>query len=50
VDFDTFSGDFTSEAAMLYRSGGRKGAHGEIGSGGSNTYKFHTFSGDVHLK
>jgi DUF4097 and DUF4098 domain-containing protein YvlB len=50
VDFDTFSGDFTSEAAMMYRSGGRKGAHGEIGSGGSNTYKFHTFSGDVHLK
>jgi DUF4097 and DUF4098 domain-containing protein YvlB len=50
VDFDTFSGDLTSDIPMAYRSGGRRGAHGEIGSGGSNTLKFHTFSGDVHIK
>jgi len=50
VDFDTFSGDLTSDIPMAYRSGGRRGAHGEIGSGGTNTLKFHTFSGDVHIK
>lgn len=50
VDFDTFSGDLTSDIPMVYRSGGRRGAHGEIGSGGTNTLRFHTFSGDVHIK
>ena len=50
VDFDTFSGDLTSDIPMAYRSGSRRGAHGEIGSGGANTFKFHTFSGDVHIK
>lgn len=50
VDFDTFSGDLTSDIPMAYRSGGRRGAHAEIGSGGTNTLKFHTFSGDVHIK
>ena len=50
VDFDTFSGDLTSEITMAFRSGNRRGARGEIGSGGSNTFKFHTFSGDVHIK
>jgi DUF4097 and DUF4098 domain-containing protein YvlB len=50
VDFDTFSGDLKSDIPMVYQSGGKKGAHGEIGSGGSNTFKFHTFSGDVHIK
>jgi DUF4097 and DUF4098 domain-containing protein YvlB len=50
VDFDTFSGDLTSDIAMAFQAGGRRGAHGEIGSGGTNTFKFHTFSGDVHIK
>ena len=50
VDFDTFSGDLTSDVPMAYKSGGRRGAHGEIGSGGPNTLKFHTFSGDVRIK
>jgi DUF4097 and DUF4098 domain-containing protein YvlB len=50
VDFDTFSGELTSDVAMSYKSGNRRGAHGEIGSGGTNTLKFHTFSGDVHIK
>ena len=50
VDFDTFSGDLTSDVPMAQRSGGRRSTHGEIGSGGSNTLKFHTFSGDVHIK
>jgi DUF4097 and DUF4098 domain-containing protein YvlB len=50
VDFDTFSGDLTSDVPMAYRSGGRRGAHGEIGSGGTSTMKFHTFSGDVHIR
>jgi hypothetical protein len=35
---------------MSLKSGSRRGAHGEIGSGGTNTLKFHTFSGDVHIK
>jgi DUF4097 and DUF4098 domain-containing protein YvlB len=50
IDFDTFSGDLTSDLPMSYKSGNRRGAHGEIGSGGANTLKFHTFSGDVHIK
>ena len=50
VDFDTFSGDLTSAIPIAYRSGNRRGAHGEIGSGGTNTLRFHTFSGDVHIK
>jgi len=50
VDFDTFSGDLTSDVPMSYKSGGRRGAHGEIGTGSTNTLKFHTFSGDVHIK
>jgi DUF4097 and DUF4098 domain-containing protein YvlB len=50
IDFDTFSGDLTSDLPMSYKSGNRRGAHGEIGSGGTNTFKFHTFSGDVHIK
>jgi DUF4097 and DUF4098 domain-containing protein YvlB len=50
VDFDTFSGELTSDVALSYKSGSRRGAHGEIGSGGTNTLKFHTFSGDVHIK
>ena len=50
VDFDTFSGDLTSAIPIAYRSGNRRGARGEIGSGGTNTLKFHTFSGDVHIK
>jgi DUF4097 and DUF4098 domain-containing protein YvlB len=50
VDFDTFSGDLTSDIAMAYGSGSRRGAHAEIGSGGGTTFKFHTFSGDVHIK
>lgn len=50
IDFDTFSGDLTSDRPMSYKSGNRRGAHGEIGSGGANTFKFHTFSGDVHIK
>ena len=50
VDFDSFSGDFTSDIPMSYQSASKRGAHGEIGSGGANTLKFHTFSGDVHIK
>jgi DUF4097 and DUF4098 domain-containing protein YvlB len=50
IDFDTFSGDLRSDRPMAYQSGNRRGAHGEIGSGGANTFKFHTFSGDVHIK
>jgi DUF4097 and DUF4098 domain-containing protein YvlB len=50
IDFDTFSGELTSDRPMSYQSGNRRGAHGEIGSGGTNTLKFHTFSGDVHIK
>jgi DUF4097 and DUF4098 domain-containing protein YvlB len=50
VDFDTFSGDLTTDIPIAYRSGNRRGARGEIGSGGTNTLRFHTFSGDVHIK
>jgi len=50
VDFDTFSGDLTSAIPIAYKSGNRRGARGEIGSGGTNTLRFHTFSGDVHIK
>jgi DUF4097 and DUF4098 domain-containing protein YvlB len=50
LDFDTFSGELTSDVAMSYKSGSRRGARGEIGSGGTNTLKFHTFSGNVHIK
>jgi DUF4097 and DUF4098 domain-containing protein YvlB len=50
VDFDTFSGQLSADMPMTYKSGGRRGVHGEIGSGGSNTFRFHTFSGDVRVK
>jgi DUF4097 and DUF4098 domain-containing protein YvlB len=50
VDFDTFSGKLTSDIPMLYQGGSRRGTRGEIGSGGSNTLRFHTFSGDVRIR
>jgi hypothetical protein len=50
VDFDSFSGSLDTDMAMTYRTGNKRRISGDIGSGGSNTFHFKTFSGDVRIK
>jgi DUF4097 and DUF4098 domain-containing protein YvlB len=51
VDFDSFSGSLDTEMPMTYRTGNRRRVSGDIGTGGgSNTFRFKTFSGDVRIK
>jgi DUF4097 and DUF4098 domain-containing protein YvlB len=50
VDFNSFSGSLDTNLPMTYRSGKRRNISGDIGSGGSTSFNFKTFSGDVRLK
>jgi DUF4097 and DUF4098 domain-containing protein YvlB len=51
VDFDSFSGSLDTDMPMTYRTGNRRRVTGDIGAGGgSNTFHFKTFSGDVRIK
>ena len=50
VDFDSFSGSLRSDAGMVTRSSGRRRTSGTIGTGGSNDYRFKTFSGDARIR
>jgi DUF4097 and DUF4098 domain-containing protein YvlB len=50
VDFSSFSGSLDSNVPMLYRTGNRRHVRGELGGGGTNELRFHTFSGDVRIK
>jgi len=51
IDFDTFSGKFTSDRPIvLHTSGRRSRVRGEIGSGGNSEIRFKTFSGDVTIR
>ena len=50
VDFDSFSGALRSDAGMVVQSTGRRRTSGVIGTGGSNDYRFKTFSGDARIR
>jgi DUF4097 and DUF4098 domain-containing protein YvlB len=51
VDFDSFSGSLDTDMPMTYRAGSKRHISGDIGTGGgSNTFHFKTFSGDVRIK
>lgn len=50
VDFDSFSGSLDTDMPMTYRAGHKRRVSGDIGSGGSSTFHFKTFSGDVRIK
>ena len=50
VDFESFSGSLRSDAGMVTKSSGRRHVSGVIGTGGSNDYRFKTFSGDARIK
>jgi hypothetical protein len=50
VNFDSFSGSLRSDAGMVTRSAGRRNVNGVIGTGGTNDYRFKTFSGDARIK
>ena len=49
VDFDSFSGDLRSDG-MVVQSTGRRRTSGVIGTGGSNDYRFKTFSGNARIR
>jgi hypothetical protein len=51
VDFDSFSGRFTSSRPVaMHTSSRRSRVQGELGSGGDAQFRFKTFSGDVTLR
>ena len=50
VDFDSFSGSLRSDAGMTTRTAGKRHVTGTIGTGGSNDYRFKTFSGDARIR
>ena len=50
VDFDSFSGSLRSDAGMVTRTAGKRHVSGTIGTGGSNDYRFKTFSGDARIR
>ena len=50
VDFDSFSGSLRSDAGMVTRSARRSHVSGTIGTGGSNDYRFKTFSGNARIR
>jgi hypothetical protein len=50
VDFESFSGSLRSDAGMVTRASGRRHVSGVIGTGGSNDYRFKTFSGNARIR
>jgi DUF4097 and DUF4098 domain-containing protein YvlB len=50
VNFDSFSGSLRADSGMVTRSSSRRNVSGDIGTGGSNDYRFKTFSGDVRIR
>jgi DUF4097 and DUF4098 domain-containing protein YvlB len=49
VDFESFSGDMSSDVPMLFQSKSKRSLHAQLASGADGTLSFHTFSGDVKL-
>lgn len=50
VEFDSFSGDMTSDLPMLFQSKSKRSLHASLASGAEGgSLSFHTFSGDVRL-
>jgi len=50
VDFESFSGSLRTDGGMVTKTSGRRNVSGEIGTGGSNDYRFKTFSGDARIR
>jgi DUF4097 and DUF4098 domain-containing protein YvlB len=49
VEFNTFSGDMTSDLPLTLQKQSRKHLIGELGGGGSNEVQLKTFSGSVRI-
>ena len=50
VEFDSFSGDLRASGGMTTQSVSKQRVTGQVGTGGSNNYRFKTFSGDVRIR
>ncbi len=50
VAFHSFSGSLDTDVPLTYRSGKRRDISADIGAGGSTSFNFKTFSGDVRIK
>jgi DUF4097 and DUF4098 domain-containing protein YvlB len=50
VEFESFSGDMSSDVPMLFQSKTKRSLHAQLASGADGSLSFHTFSGDVRLK
>lgn len=49
-DFDSFSGSIRADGAAITRSSRGRDVSGTIGTGGSNDYRFKTFSGSARIR
>ena len=49
VTFNSFSGRFSSELPLVFRSSNRRSVKAELGSGDGGRLQFKTFSGSVHI-
>jgi hypothetical protein len=49
VEFNTFSGDMTSDLPLTLQKQSRKHLIGELGGGGSAEVQLKTFSGNVRI-
>ncbi len=49
VEFNTFSGDMTSDLPLTLQKQSRKHLIGELGAGGASEVQLKTFSGSVHI-
>ena len=50
LEFDTFSGDLTSDFPLTLQGKSRRHIQAELGGGGAQSVKLHTFSGDVSIR
>ena len=52
VEFDTFSGDFSTDVPLTLRSKGKRNVRADFqdGEGTKGTLRLHTFSGDVRVR
>jgi DUF4097 and DUF4098 domain-containing protein YvlB len=49
IDFSTFSGDLTSDIPLTLHRQSRRHIAGDLGGGGDNRIRLHSFSGDVRI-
>jgi hypothetical protein len=50
INFDSFSGEFTSDLPVTLQSSGRRNFRGQLNGGGSADFRLKTFSGSVNIQ